>query len=188
MAERPEGWKSPQYEETRDPKNPPNSVVRPEVRKTALWVYLAPIVLGCVVVGIAAMYWSTRGPAPNADTTRTIGTVGDGSTPGGHDPDPRPDDTRAEVEYRGSGPLTTLGGMAEPRTAIGQRVALKDVEVKAANEPGTFLIEDGATEMIVVAPSSAPQVRAGMRADIDGVVEADGKGGARIRATHVAAR
>ena len=187
MAERPNDWQSPEYKETTEPQNPPNSVVRPEVRTAALWVYLAPIVAVVVVVGIAVLYWSNRGPAPSEDATRTIGTVGDEATPGGGNPAPRPDDARAEIEYRGGTTLTTLGGLVEPRTAIGQRVELKNVQVETVNDPTSFLIEDGSIKMMVMAPASTPGLKAGMHADVSGVLESDGKGGARIRATHVAA-
>jgi hypothetical protein len=40
------------YEETTDPNNPPNSVVNPNVRRTALRSYLGPLIVFFAVVGI----------------------------------------------------------------------------------------------------------------------------------------
>lgn len=188
MAEPPSDRQTPEYEETTDPRNPPNILVRPDVRTAAFWIYLGPIVAIVVVLGVALLYWSQAGPAPNEDVTRTIGTVGDEPTPGGFDPDRRPDDTRDELEYRGFAPLTTLGGLVEPRTAIGKEVDLKNVRVDEPRDATSFVIEDANVEMVVVAPSQAPAVRHEMRVDVKGVIESDGKGGARIRATSVTPR
>ena len=49
-----------QYGETVDPKNPPNSVLQPEVRKATFWAYIGPLIIIVVVLGIALLYWSTR--------------------------------------------------------------------------------------------------------------------------------
>lgn len=91
---------STQREETYDPRNPPNSVTSPQVRTAALWAYLGPILALSVVVLIALLYWANRDGSPTEDGTRTIGTSGDTSTPGGGNPAPTPDSTRDEVKDR----------------------------------------------------------------------------------------
>jgi hypothetical protein len=89
-----------QYGETFDPKNPPNSVLRPEVRKAAFWAYIGPLIIIVVVLGIALLYWSTRDNT--GDTTEpTVGTSGENPGQGGTNPDPTPDSTKDETEYRG---------------------------------------------------------------------------------------
>jgi hypothetical protein len=86
--------------ETVDPRNPPNSVLRPEVRTAALWAYLGPLIAVAVVVLIALLYWANRDGAPGEDVSPTIGTSGD-TRPGGNDPAPRPDSTNEELGDRG---------------------------------------------------------------------------------------
>lgn len=97
------------YEETTDPRNPPNSVVNREVRRTALRTYLLPLVALLIVAGLALIYWANRSPAstPNPAEIGTTGAdvVGErgntNDTPGGSDPARRPGSTRDEVEQRG---------------------------------------------------------------------------------------
>lgn len=86
--------------ETVDPRNPPNSVLRPEVRKAALWAYLGPLIAITVVVLIALLYWANRDGGPNEDVSPAIGTSGD-TQPGGGDPAPQPGSTNDELENRG---------------------------------------------------------------------------------------
>ena len=91
----------PEYEETVDPKNPPNSVLQPEVRKAAFWAYLGPLIIIAVVLGIALLYWSTRDNAPDGRTEPAIGTSGENPGQGGVNPDRTPDSPRDERDYRG---------------------------------------------------------------------------------------
>jgi len=89
----------PDYAETVDPKNPPNSVLHPEVRKAALWAYIGPLLIFVVVLGLALLYWSTR---DNDGTTEpTVGTSGENPGQEGSNPDPTPDSTKDESEFRG---------------------------------------------------------------------------------------
>src|SRR4051812_18096067 len=46
------------YEETHDPKNPPNSVLHPEVRRTARWSFLLPVIVLAIVAALLWVYWS----------------------------------------------------------------------------------------------------------------------------------
>src|SRR5688572_1312245 len=93
-----------QYEETEDPRNPPNSVLQPEVRRTARWTFLTPIVILTVVAALAWTYFFVRGPRPNQEVEAqgVTGTGGD-SEAGGFNPDPTPGDTSDELKYRGAG-------------------------------------------------------------------------------------
>jgi hypothetical protein len=89
-----------QYGETVNPKNPPNSVLQPEVRRATLWAYVGPLIIIVVVLGIALLYWSTRDNT--TDTTEpTVGTSGENPGQGGSNPDRTPDSTKDEREYRG---------------------------------------------------------------------------------------
>src|SRR5919106_528894 len=102
-----------QYEETTDPKNPPNSVLNASVRRMALRSYLGPLVVFFLVLGIGLIYWANRPPlVSGADDRGQIGTTGAGDdvvgergnrddTPGGVDPAPRPDSTADELRRRG---------------------------------------------------------------------------------------
>jgi hypothetical protein len=86
--------------ETVDPHNPPNAVLRPEVRTAALWAYLGPLIVIAVVALIGLLYWANRDSDPNDDVTPTSG-VSDELKPGGGDPAPKPDNAQEEVENRG---------------------------------------------------------------------------------------
>jgi hypothetical protein len=90
-----------QYGETVNPKNPPNSVLRPEVRNATFWAYLGPLIIIVVVLGIALLYWSTRDTSEDRSTEPTVGTSGENPGRGGFNPDPTPDSTKDESEYRG---------------------------------------------------------------------------------------
>jgi hypothetical protein len=90
------------YEETRNPKNPPNSVLRPQVRSVALYWYLGSVVAVFVLVGVAVIFWMAAHPRPTADAAeeKMVGTSGY-RVDGGHNPDPRPKNTRDELKFRG---------------------------------------------------------------------------------------
>lgn len=195
----------PRYNETSRPENPPNSVLRPAVRRTALWTYLGVVVAVFVVAGAALMYFagtdtSLRDEDDIADPT-AIGTSGERmpreGTPGGFDPQPEHGNTESELEYRGSGqqpqgpmpglgrPLTQLSdlGGESPQSLPGRRIELSGVEVEHA-EGSMFQVRDGNSRATVMAPGSTPTVQAGQRVDIAGTIEAAGDI-VRIRASRI---
>jgi hypothetical protein len=200
------------YEDTRDPRNPPNSVANSHVRSTALRSYLGPLLAFFIIVGLALIYWANRGPAVgDVDERAEIGTTGDRQdtvgergnrtdTPGGFNPDPQPGSTRDEVEFRGGNePATELPGLtsettltnlramadSDGKTLIGKRIDVDDVKVVRAEDATRFWVEDGSTRVAVVAPSGGPSVSVGSTVTVSGIVEPDGQGGTRIRATRV---
>lgn len=206
-----EGHTPERYEDTTDPRNPPNSVVNREVRGTALRSYLLPLIALFLVAGLGLIYWANRSPVMNDDPSE-VGTTGDRQdvvgergnrtdTPGGFDPQPQPDSTADELERRGvneplrapssgvsaAAPLNELGAMLEddPRTVLGRRIDVQDVDVVEARDATTFWIQDGDARALVSAPPGGPGVRDGSRVSVSGVVEPDGQGGVRIRATRV---
>ena len=97
MAEQPS--KTTERYETVDPHNPPNAVLRPEVRTFALWAYIGPLIIVAVVALIGLLYWANRDSEPNEDVTPTTG-VADELKPGGGDPAPRPDSPQEEIDNR----------------------------------------------------------------------------------------
>ena len=202
------------YEETTDPKNPPNSVLNAGVRRTALRSYLGPLVVLLFVAGIALVYWANRGPVvPDPDDREQIGTSGAGGerpapfgvpsnrddTPGGFNPDPRPDSTADEVRSRGGDPASTslpgarppatLTGLAmlegEPKDLVGHRVEFRNVNVVDAQDATHFWIQDRNVKAEVTAPRGGPALKPGSTVSVSGVVEEDGRGGVRIRAERV---
>lgn len=199
MAERQRESDSPEYEETVDPNNPPAFLLRRDVRRAVFWSYLGPLLVLCSLAAVGLIYWSTR-PSPSGDVSEMVGTAGDRQTPGGAEPGKVPGSTRDELERRGAGSppqgpaaatrLTELTAMveADPRTIVGRRIEVRGVSVVQAPDNAMFWIQDGPARAAVVAPPRAPAVRAGSRVNVSGVVESDGQGGVRIRATHVEAR
>lgn len=201
------------YEETTDPKNPPNSVLNASVRRTALRSYLGPLVVFFLVVGIGLIYWANRPPlVSGADDRGEIGTTGGDvsndiigergnrdDTPGGIDPGPRPDSTADELRSRGVDqpakpspglrPETMLTGLAmlegEPKDLTGRRIDLRNVDVVDARGASQFWVQDGNHKAEVTAPRRGPAVKSGSRVNVSGVVEEDGRGGVRIRAERV---
>jgi hypothetical protein len=200
------------YEETTDPKNPPNSVINPAVRRKALRSYLGPLVVFFLVVGIGLIYWANRPPLVSGDQDgRQIGTSGEAGaridmvgergnrddTPGGVNPDPRPESTADELRNRGvdqppppgATRNTMLTGLAmlegEPKDMVGRRVELRNVEVVDARGASQFWVQDGNNKAEVTASRNGPAVKSGSRVNVSGVVEEDGRGGVRIRAERV---
>jgi hypothetical protein len=201
-----------QYDETVDPKNPPNSVLQPAARTAALASYLGGIVVLFVIVGLALVYWSASGrriaqdPGERvADAARDnaeVGTAGERdpnlSSPGGGSADPRPGDTRDELEFRGAddreaqrelnarASATKLSAVLDvsPAAAVGMPVDIRGITV-ANVDSGSFWIHDGNDKIEVVPPSATAGVRAGQKIDVVGKVESDGRSGVRIRATRI---
>jgi hypothetical protein len=201
-----------QYDETVDPKNPPNSVLQPAARTAALTSYLGGIVVLFVIIGLALVYWNASGrriaqdpglrAAGEARDNAEIGTAGERdpnlSSPGGGSADPRPGDTSDELEFRGADDrdaqrdlnartgATKLSAILDvtPTAAIGMPVDIRGITV-ANVDGGSFWIHDGNDKIEVVPPAGAAPVRAGQSVDVVGKVEADGRSGVRIRAARV---
>lgn len=186
------------YEETVDPKNPPNSVLQPAARRATLATFVGGIVVFFLIVGAALVYWNASNrridPDPglrDADA-REVGTAGE-PTPGGGSADPSPGSTRDELQFRGgddsAGARNELRSIVEssPADSIGRRVTLHDVDV-ATVDGGSFWIHDGNARVQVLPPSGAGMVRDGQVVDVSGIVESDGGTGLRIRADRVTVR
>jgi hypothetical protein len=92
-------------EETRDPKNPPNSVLGPRARSAALRWFLGSLVVFFLLIGVALVFWSAANPRRSVQEERedVVGSSGYYfySTEGGHDPIRRPRSTRDELKFRG---------------------------------------------------------------------------------------
>ena len=190
----------PEYHETTAPSNPPNAVLRPRVRRMAVWTYIGILVAFFVVVGAAFLLvaGTDNRRVPGADDVGTepnaVGTSGqrvprDGS-PGGFDPSPTPDSTRDELEFRGAGerrqgPMPGLSGLRNQSgdQAIGRAIALRNVEVERVAGT-TFWIRDGDHRASVVTAGGMPTVREGQHVDLRGTIEATGQE-TRIRATRI---
>ena len=184
----------PHYEETTEPQNPPNSMVRPRARRGWLASSLGTVVLIFAVVA-AVFTWVIverslgSGPLHRSDP-KAIGTAGtqdgrlhDENSPGGFNPTPRPNSTADELERRGSN-VTTIAKLRDE--AAGSRVNLSDVRVEAANAD-MFTIRDGDDTATVVVPGATPTVRAGQRVNVSGTIETAGDT-PRIRASRIDVR
>ena len=199
------------YEDTTNPRNPPNSVANSSVRKTALRSYLGPLLVFFIVAGLALIYWANRSPVMSNDPAQAeVGTSGqdvvgergnDTDTPGGFEPGGRPGSTSDEIERRGGGerpqgpmpglstttPLTELGAALEgdAGTVVGRRIEVHDVNVVQASDGRNFWVQDGNAKVAVTAPAGGPTVTNGATVTVAGVLESDGQGGVRIRASRV---
>jgi hypothetical protein len=158
-----------------------------------------------IVVIVAGVYFWLNERDVERDEAPAVGTIGetkDDSTPGGFDPDRRPGSTENEVEFRGGGetpqgpmpglttPLNNLAEIADRNAEanIGRRIDVQDVVVVDARDPSNYWVRDDSAKVAVIAPPDSPAVRAGMRIDVSGTVEPDGRGSARIRAARVNTR
>ena len=123
---RPEGIRPPE-----DPRYPPRSVTRPAVRRSLVITYVGGIALLFAIIAAGMFYWSTR-DRQRVDPTmpQAVGTVGSApgghrETPGGRDPQQRPDSTRDELKQRGAagttqGPNRPLSNDTERDTKGGE--------------------------------------------------------------------
>jgi hypothetical protein len=91
------------HEETRDPKNRPNSLLAPRARSAALRWFVGSLVVFFLLIGVALVVWNVANPLPSLQEERedVVGTSGYYSTEGGHDPIRRPRSTRDELKFRG---------------------------------------------------------------------------------------
>ena len=195
MREAPDGWRPPEpSKDPNSPANPPQSLMRPEVRRFAVMSYLGPLIVLFAVVGVALIYWANRTPVPapepsDLDATGTAGfqPQGDGNVT------PKFDSTSDELKFRGSNldapvsqtgrpALTEINKVAATKTA-GQRVRLPLAEVSGV-EGGTFWVHDGNNRVAVIAPDGV-QVRQGDHVSVDGITELDPSGTVRVRASRV---
>ena len=92
------------YQETRNPKNPPNSVLTPHARSAALRWFIGSLVVFFLLIGVALVFWSAANPRPSAREERAnvVSKSGYYSTEGGHDPVRRPRSTGDELKFRGA--------------------------------------------------------------------------------------
>lgn len=94
-----------QYDETRDPKNPPNSVLNPQVRRTTTRSFLWPLIVLTVVAGLLWVFWLRQPPSVRSAEETGIRTTATGTsderTPGGINTDPDHARTEDELKFRG---------------------------------------------------------------------------------------
>lgn len=189
-----------------DPRYPPHSVLRSEVRRGAWFSSVGLLVALAVVIGLGMLYWVFRDKGRvDPSTPQAVGTVGTapgglGSREGGGDPAPRPGNTADELDERGAngtsqGPLPPLGrnsvltridDVVQPSAAgvAGHQVDLRNVEVESGDAQ-SFWIRDGSSKVVVVS-NGAARVTPGSKVDVKGTTEVDGSGGVRVRAQEVA--
>jgi hypothetical protein len=202
----PRDIRTPETEDTYNPQNPPNSLLRRDTRQRALMSYLGPVILLFVVAGIALIYWANRGPAaPDRDDREqdAVGTVGGGSKEGGFNPAPEFGTTRDELKFRGEntsgateheaggrqaassagGTLTSVASVANSHDA-GARVEIHAAQVASING-NTVWIRDGDTRIAVVTADGAANVKPGGLVNVWGETEVDAGEGARVRASRI---
>jgi len=178
-----------------DPSYPPQSVLQPAARRSAVITYVGGLFVLAAIVGVAMMYWIGRDKGRvEPGTPQAVGTVGTapgglGRTDGGSDPQKRPDTPREELELRGAGTLLTRIDAVfagSPASVAGRQVDFRDVEVESGDSR-TFWVRDGSARIAVVAEGDA-RVTPGSRVDVNGVAESDGSGSVRVRAQRVSVR
>src|SRR5262245_16685015 len=179
----------PHYEDTEAPQNPPNSLLRPSVRREWLASSLGIVVMIFLAIA-AALVWVIverrlgGGPLHTSDPQETVGTTGQrylDPSPGGFNPVPRPRSTEDELKFRGGSGIRSLEAMRY--AAEGSRVSLDGVIVDRA-DGGAFVIREGDTTALVVTAGGMPTVRSGQRVNVNGIVEGIGPG-MRIRASRI---
>ena len=198
----PGEWKTPASEDPDNPKNPPNSLLRKDTRRTAVMSYVGPVVALFVIAGIALIYWANRpaGVDPNERDRDAVGTGGQAQSPGGFDPQPSFKGTNDELEHRGVGdkpdshtpdidPAETLTsvGRVIGTEASGKQVTLEDVEVVSASE-GHVWVRDEDAQVQITAPQGVATLKPGMHVDIVGSTERGADNVITIRATEIRKR
>jgi hypothetical protein len=184
---------SPRNPDPNAPQNPPRSVVNKDVRRSALWAYLAPLLVFFAGVAVVLLYWGTSPPPDRglADP-RVEGTTGTErersreSTPGGQNPDRIPSTASGEIEQRAGRTLSELGEVFDDnsRDVVGRRIEIHDVTVERVESPALLWLRDGNVRVSVVAPAGSASVRAGQSVNVVGTVERAGDT-VRIRASRV---
>lgn len=182
------------------PDKPPDVFLRRDVRRTVFWGFFVPLVALTLIVGAGLLYyWAMYEPKWEDQGAPAVGTTGE-RTPGDLMPGQRPEDTDEELERRGAGtfrdeprlqpedaaPLDRIGPLrtAAAQDLIGRRIDIRDAQVVEAGDT-EFWIQQGYATAAVAPPPQAGGVEVGMMVDVSGMVEPDGRGGLRIRATRV---
>jgi hypothetical protein len=181
----------PRDEDTTHPRNPPNAVLNKGARRAAVWSYFVPIVVLFAAIAVVLVYWIGRPPHSEAKSAQRseIGTVG--STEGGFNPKPQPDDVRDEIKFRGGdlSPITSITALDEANSAAmtGRRVEIDAVKVDSVSG-NTVWVRNGDRKYAIVTPDSAASVKAGETISIRGRVEADDRDSLRIVADQILVR
>ena len=177
---------SPRNPDPNAPQNPPASVVNKRVRRSALWTYLAPLVVFFAGVAVVLIYWGTSPPAPSPAPGRDAAAPRTEGTTGGQNPDVKPSTTKDEIDDRAGRNLSELGEVFDDnsRDVIGRRIVVHDVDVESVESPTLFWVRDGNVRVAVAAPSGGAAVQAGQTVNIIGAVERSGDS-VRIRASRV---
>ena len=188
MPEERNVWRDPKSEQPNNPENPPQVLLRPEVRRAALMSYLGPVIALFVIIGLALIYWANRGPVepdPNDRVADAIGTIG-GRSAGGFDPTPDFDRTRDELAYRGGNATLTSVSDVIAATRGGRLVELNGAEVVSI-DANVLQIGDGDARVRVIVTEGTQGVKAGDRVDLSGVTE-QSDSGMQIRAKNIRAK
>jgi hypothetical protein len=176
------------------PRNPPESVANPAVRRSALRAYLVPLVVFFAGVGLVLAFWLAVRPA----TTREVaepsaeGTTGTeradvrADTPGGGNPERTPSNARDETQERAGRAITELSDITSDngRFTIGRVVDLRGTKVGRIESPTVFWLDDGRTGIEVVTQAPIDSLRPGQSINLSGSVERSGDS-VRIRASRV---
>ena len=98
------------YEDTYDPKNPPNSILHRRPARSALLLWsIGALAAVCLIAAVVAIFWMSAHPyslpasqLPSAEIAQPgEPVVFEFRTDGGHNPIPRPRNTSAELRFRG---------------------------------------------------------------------------------------
>jgi hypothetical protein len=188
MAEQRSDETPHRYEETYEPHNPPNSVLSKDARRAAVVSYFVPLVILCAAIGVVLVYWTTRPNYSEDDRVdrSEVGTVG--STEGGFQPAPKPNDTQDELQFRAGNltPITDVGDLddLDARAMNGRRVSIAEAEVDSMSE-NTIWIREGDRRFAVIPPQGVGSLAAGTKISIAGHIQPDANGTPVIRAESV---
>jgi hypothetical protein len=203
---KPDTGTDEQYEETTQPRNPPNSILRPEARTG--WLLSSVGTLAIIFVAVVAVFgWVYVRHELGKDSRiypdpQTQGTSGEQQaredTPGGFNPSAGAfSNTREELKFRGTtgaAPGATPEPADKPLTdarelknaPIGTRVSLTDVTVDRT-DANMFWVRAGDTTIGVAVAGNMPTVKAGQHVNVIGTIDAAGAG-TRIRASRIDVR
>lgn len=91
------------YQDTNNPKNPPQAVTNAHAQSAVLWGFVGSLVVFFVLVGVALVFWTVAHPRPHSQEGLERITGAATQTDGGHDPleHSRPRTTQQELRYKG---------------------------------------------------------------------------------------
>jgi len=198
---KPDTGTDEQYEETTHPRNPPNSMMRPEARTG--WLLSSVGTLAVIFVVVVAVFgWVYVRHELGKDSRiypdpQTEGTSGEQqareNTPGGFNPSAGAfSNTSEELKFRGGPGATGSTGTALTKVdelnnaPTGTRVSLMDVTVDRT-DANMFWVRAGDATIGVAVAGDTPTVKAGQRVNVIGTIEAAGAG-TRIRASRIDVR